>query len=290
MKPVDCFIDKFSLLYPEIPKYILYANRYNFKIGIKEKDFFLDFSEGNNFFEKILDFYSIKRIELITNNDIFEKNVFPIFFPCDSFYLFYSELNYLKYHLDHFIIIREYDSNTKSFKIFDDNPYYVGKIDKNDLFASKRSDNMLIFGECNNKHSISDNLAFFIDNIYFNCFKISDSLYEIAMSEEVGIENKLIFIESLRLYFMRYNSLPIIFDSLQKEGLVMESQFEVIVQEYIDELMTVSTLAGVILRKKIKDLSRIFNKLEKIKMLEEKLNCLKGKWIKEVKHEKEFVD
>lgn len=111
---IDCITGKQIEMLPEIKKFLIYLNKWNFYLRIQEDR--LEIEENQSCFKNILqDDYGIKWLE---NYNIDEECLVPV----DIFYLPYCTHYYNKEHMLHYVIVKKIQD--QNVRIFDDNPLF----------------------------------------------------------------------------------------------------------------------------------------------------------------------
>jgi hypothetical protein len=265
---VDCFIHKFARLYPEIPSYLIYYNRWNITFSYDmEGTLLIDFAKANQYFNCLLDKYGIEKVKIDFEDIRLQKN---ILLPCDSYFFPYSTQNCFKYHLEHYIFIREYFNGI--YTISDDNPYYEGSISQeviNQSYEYFRND-IYQYGSITNMLNQREINAFLHSIDSLSPIKLTD-FYNKLISEEFKPDRVLFLIESTRIPLKRFNAIEHMVCGLRtikgtNHGLVAA------VKCYTDELAFISNLSGIGWRSPERYLERIKLRLEKLKILEYRLN------------------
>lgn len=254
---VDCFINKFEYMFHKIPKYILYLNRYNFNLKITESgNLELDFTYVDKYFNDMLNLYLIEKEEVdysSLEDYSFEKN---IILPCDSFYLPYSSQNYLKFHLEHNILLKR---NVKdSFFIYDDNPFFSGYLKKDIICKAYKILNKKIYiYSCGSNFKSNHIKSFFLEhalNYKFNFFETLEEYINLGYTERKIVQN----LNELRIPLKRFEAFLVICISLANETKYDDVENCIKVAERLNnEMKLFSNLVSIGLRNPEKDILRI---------------------------------
>ena len=260
---VDCFIDKFAKLYPQIPSFLLYNNRHNVELAIKDGNLSLDFSKINTYFEVLLKKFEVKKI-LIDISAV--SNIKNVLLPCDSFFLPYSVQNYKKFHLEHYILLKDYVQG--QYCIFDDNPIFEGLLSENLVNASYEYFNSPIFHYSVPEKILNADESLSLFSATWEIPQCTPAKFIDLLLEEVGRKEKILrIIEESRIPFKRYNSILNCFFDMEKFGFDVSTVIEV-GQRYMGELAFISNLASVGLICPEKYIERIIKRMVKLKGLE----------------------
>ena len=274
---VDCFINKFGYMFPSIPKYILYLNRYDFNIRLlKNGEFELDFANVEKYFKDMLDLYCIKKQEIdYVSLDKAIVNRF-IILPCDSFYLPYSKQNYMNYHLEHNILIKS--GNSDDFFVYDDNPFFCGQINKTIIHNAYSFFNRNIYEYASETTPNREYMIrFFLKNgmnYKFSLFEMIETYINSKFKEIQIIQN----LNELRIPLKRFEAFLVICKNLA--SLIGYDNVEKCIKaakSLNNEMILFSNLVSIGLKNPERDISRISKR------------CIIGKR-KENELKKEFRD
>lgn len=261
---VDCFIHKFAMLYSNIPSFLLFNNRYNvcFSYNI-DGELLLDFSKCEYYFNLLLDQYGIQRTIIDSSDLSFQKQ---LILPCDSFFFPYSKQNYLKYHMEHFIILNEFYNG--NYFVVDDNPIYNGWLSQEIIDKSYEyfRNQIYRYEPATRELTSSEALSFLKLTWSSPKLELSDFIDDV-ITGPICKDKALLIIEEARVYLKRYNAIENCAFGLMIYGYDTTSVMKA-ARQYTDELTFLSNLASIGLRTPDKYIIRIKSRLCKLRTLE----------------------